>query len=385
MKLSRHKYFYFAISLLLPVANLNAASNTVPCTSATPDLILRSIFEDTFSKDHALSAPVSTALSPATLIKSWKEDVLERLLNTTEGTGGKQLVKISQSKEHLDTVDWMISELKQMAEKAKASDAKHLTELEVELREFKKQAIASGNLDMREFFVKSTKFSNYAEDILKGVPVAPKTNQTILDEDLEVLITLIKHQPLAKAVPTHHPLTIRDFNDLSPYPIYPVGIVSKPTLADGTLYLPAEYRGHDVDHTVSMLARDKEILEIVGPNSFVPIPLRREKVETIIKEREALYKQFRNLVENEPDLEQKKLLDLIWFNLFHETPNLRFNKKQIAGALRRIHPYVKTKNELTIRILDSIKLDTDMQKEYGFVNETNLAKAIGTLLKMVAP
>jgi len=119
-------------------------------------------------------------------------------------------------------------------------------------------------------------------------------------------------------MPTQHGLTYRDFNDLSPYPIFPLGLTSKTAYADGNFFTSYKFLSHDFDHANIMSWRDKEITSLFDPKNKMSTAERKYALGRIIAKREEFYKSFRSFVDSQTTAESRELAEVIWFGAFHE-------------------------------------------------------------------
>jgi len=111
---------------------------------------------------------------------------------------------------------------------------------------------------------------------------------------------------------TEKALTVREINDLSPYPIYVLGVTAKPAVADGIKRSALGFIEHDLAHAFGKFSAIDEVL--VSKIEMGDI----EGAKKILAERESFYAHFRALVAKTPDKKQRELLELLWFDVFHE-------------------------------------------------------------------
>lgn len=127
-------------------------------------------------------------------------------------------------------------------------------------------------------------------------------------------------------LPVNKKLSIRDFNELSPYPIFLLEVATKSGLVDGLSLTPYSRLGHDLNHAEIMVRVFDEALKACGGN-FVCY-------QNWIEERAKFYQEFRGFLGTLKDETEIEILEAFWFFTFHEQ-NFDHVKRKMDGVMTR--------------------------------------------------
>jgi len=212
-----------------------------------------------------------------------------------------------------------------------------------------------------------------AAEVFRDVnPMAKGSNVSLFDSlprVVETIKLLRKQSLLGYYRVTDKELMIRDINDLSPYPIYPVGFSKKPLFADNILYGPVGGIGHDLGHGG---------LNAGGKDSDVIGLLNMEKVDlakAVIARKEKIYKEFRVIVEKASTKKQKEILELLWFDMFHER-SVRMNREVFASG----NLGFGNRDSLIERVMERIRKPNDFGLNFTIPVDSISAKDISDAL-----
>lgn len=254
--------------------------------------VIETIYSMIFPK-KALPLAVPTVAKGAQagpLVKSWINGWKSSFSLTTVSHG-----------EYAPVLDWMANELKQI----KSSEAQSALRRITALRE-------KGETDPKTLLVAVGE----AAEVFKNAFPPGDEYAKLATEQLSYLKGKLEQAELGSYLGTYRvtekELTVREINDLSPYPIYPVGITAKPSYADGTPKSSLGFMIHDVAHGVlNAEYKDRQILALIKAGDA-------KGAQVIIAENEKIYADFRALVASTQSQKQKELMELFWFDLFHE-------------------------------------------------------------------
>lgn len=137
--------------------------------------------------------------------------------------------------------------------------------------------------------------------------------------------------PLNLVFPQETALSIEDLNDLSPYPIYPLGIITKKANVDGINYDPPPFMAHDIIHWGII----KRAFTRLYPNMRMLKAVRVLSLE----EREFFYNRFKAEL-TKHDAATQRAAHVMYFLLTHEErPLLGENDEVIVGGGKLESPY----------------------------------------------
>lgn len=83
------------------------------------------------------------------------------------------------------------------------------------------------------------------------------------------LASLLAMWPHVLLLPTSRSLSLDDLLRLRAWPLHPLGVVERPTRADGAVRSPAEYFAHDVDHARYKVREDLLVRGRVVPDPYI--------------------------------------------------------------------------------------------------------------------
>lgn len=193
----------------------------------------------------------------------------------------------------MEAMEWMAASLK-----VNRSVANSLAKvIESRLLRMGEQARKSGELNLQDFLFLAAQFERmFAEDRF-----SPR--KSISNLALRFVVT-----PRA--------LSIRDYNDLSPWGIY-VHTMSK-------------------DSKISCVNKIDPALLILGEAVREKKWMRYGALKRELALRAGLYASFRNWVDHEPDVEVRAQCDRIWFHLVCENAPMVFEPRDILLRLNRL-------------------------------------------------
>jgi len=368
-----------------PFAFAEPGSKVAPC-SLTSEVVLQQIIGIGGTNSFAVGKTKATAFPVNKWIISWKTSVLAPLLSNPTFQGSKQLIPLSLAGDALESLDWMLGILNTKLQAANLADAAKLRSFQAELFAMRKNAVDKKSFDMVLMLKKSTEFQHYMQQLEEKTALSPLTEGSISST-----LKFIEDHPIATIVSTHHPISVENFNDLSPYPVYIMGTVAESSYADGGPMLSRAFGDHDLGHLRDMGRRDEDLLKITGPKSEVPSADRKRLLLKTIEERENYYRSFRQLVDAQTDPEQKALLNLVWYETYHETTTA-YTKSGLQDFLTATGTYWNDKlyknvsdNKAFIKVRSTLNLDIVLREKYPFATEEKIRKAIDTLLRHFSP
>ena len=112
------------------------------------------------------------------------------------------------------------------------------------------------------------------------------------------------------AFPTGQSLSVRDFNDLSPFPVFPVKLATDKALADGESLHPYSNFGHDLLHLSYMKRAYLEAIAASGGDFAT--------YKALLQDRVRFYRRFRSFVDTLEDRDEREFIEVVWFSMFHE-------------------------------------------------------------------
>jgi len=168
---------------------------------------------------------------------------------------------------------------------------------------------------------------------------------------------------------TDKKLAIRNINDLSPYPIYAVGVSKKPMFADTIEYSAVGGIAHDLGHgSLNATGKDSEVLGLLNMGKV-------DAANEVIARQEKIYQGFRRIVDKVPTQKQKEILELLWFETFHERSARMTREIFSSGDLG-----FGNKESLIKRVMRRLKEPNDYELNFTIPVDSISAKDISDAL-----
>lgn len=167
-------------------------------------------------------------------------------------------------------------------------------------------------------------------------PPAPRSEEESLVKSGTESVLFRLGERLLRSVPgllvlaDFEPYSIRDLNDLSPFPIYLVGFVDHVESADGLDYWPLPFLEHDLDHA----------LRVFEPTFQVAIAKLRDgtwsraRFRRYVAARAFVYWSFRRMVERAESAATRTALDIVWHQIYREEARHEMSGEGLLRALR---------------------------------------------------